>query len=230
MSDDKAAIYHIVAFVLEGKGSAKQAVKAIKREGRLNGVKVAAHAVVSRDEKGKIHVSESGRAGTGAAVGAVTGGILALFGPAGILTWAIAGGAIGGVAGHYLGRPMSRKDLKQMGEALDNDTSAFMVLVEDKEAEAVIDELDDINATVVTLTLGNELSGEIAEYMAADVTDSAGDEVVAVAAVEAAVNEDGSVDAVGTSVVEVSVPEGEDLPDEGDDDGGDAADTVDTAS
>jgi len=74
------------------------------------------------------------------------------------------------VAGKYLGRPFPKEDLKQIGDAMQADTSAFLLLVEDVESEAVIDKMKGVNADVVTLTVGDELSGEIAQMVAGDAT------------------------------------------------------------
>ena len=55
----------------------------------------------------------------GGTVGAVTGGLLGLIGgPVGVLAWAVGGAVVGGVAGHYMGRPISKGDLQEIGDAL----------------------------------------------------------------------------------------------------------------
>ena len=97
-------------------------------------------------------------------------------GPAGLLAWTVGGAVVGGVAGKYLGRPFSKGDLKEIGEAMQPDTSAFLLLVEDWESEAVIDKMKGFNANVVTLTVGDELSGEIAQAVAGEATLSASED------------------------------------------------------
>ncbi len=56
---------------------------------------------------------------------------------------------------------------------MQSDTSAFLLLVEDVESEVVIDKMKGFNANVVTLTVGDELSGEIAQVAAGEATESA---------------------------------------------------------
>ena len=68
----------------------------------------------------------------GAAVGAVVG---ILFPPA-IIGSAIVGAAVGGVGGH-LWRGMSRSDVKEFGEIIDDGQAALLIVGEDKLAEAV---------------------------------------------------------------------------------------------
>jgi uncharacterized membrane protein len=126
----------------------------------------------------------------------VAGGLLGLIGgPAGLLAWAVGGAVVGGVAGKYLGRPFSKGDLKEIGEAMEPNTSAFLLLVEDINSEAVIDNMEGFNANVVTLTVGDELSGEIAQYVAGEATDADGNVVVGQAAVVA--DSSGDVAAAG---------------------------------
>jgi len=97
----------------------------------------------------------------------------------------VGGGVIGGVAGHYLGRPISKGDLEEIGEALSPDSSALLLLLEDTYSEGVINDMSGYNANVVTLTVGDDLSGEIAQYTAGQVTDDAGNVVAGESAVAA---------------------------------------------
>jgi uncharacterized membrane protein len=176
--EEKSAVYNIVAFNFAGKDTASQTVKDIKKSGALEGQSIVAEAIVEQDEKGKVHVHEPGRGGVGTAAGAVGGGLLGLIGgPAGLLAWTVGGAVVGGVAGKYLGRPFSKGDIKEIGEAMSPDTSAFLLLVEDKDSEKVVDSIGGYNANVVTLTVGDELSGQIAAYAAGEASDDQGNVV-----------------------------------------------------
>jgi uncharacterized membrane protein len=68
----------------------------------------------------------------GAAVGAVVG---ILFPPA-IIGTAIVGAAVGGVGGH-LWRGMSRADVKELGEIIDDGQAALLIVGESKVQQAV---------------------------------------------------------------------------------------------
>jgi uncharacterized membrane protein len=161
-------------------------VKEIKHSGALDGYDIVAQAVVEQTDKGKVRVHEPGRGGVGAAIGAAGGGLLALIGgPVGLLAMAAAGGVVGGVAGHYLGKPISKGDLKELGEKLPPDSSAFLLLLEDTYSEGVVDSLKGYNANVVTLTVGDELSGQIASYVAGAATDDQGNVVAGAGGVAA---------------------------------------------
>ena len=85
-------------------------------------------AVVTKDSKGKVHVNKdetSTRLGAvgGVAVGAVVG---ILFPPA-LLGSAVVGGVIGGAGGH-LWKGMSRGDVKELGEVIDEGEAALLVI------------------------------------------------------------------------------------------------------
>jgi uncharacterized membrane protein len=209
MSDqsESSGVYNILAFTFEGQDTAGQIVKEIKHSGALDGYDILAQAVVEQTPKGKVKVHEPGRGGVGAAVGVVGGGLLALIGgPVGVLALAAAGGVVGGVAGHYLGRPIKKGDLKELGEQLPPDSSACLLLLEDTYSESVVDSMAGYNANVVTLTVGDELSGQIAQYAAGEAHDDAGN----VVAGESVVAADAAGDVVaGSEVVAAS----------GDDDG-----------
>ncbi len=85
-------------------------------------------ALVSKDAEGKVHVMKHEKptqhgAWTGLAVGAVVG---ILFPPS-IIGAAVVGGVGGGVLGHMF-RGMSRHDVKELGELLDEGQAALIVV------------------------------------------------------------------------------------------------------
>lgn len=95
-------------------------------------------AVVTKDDKGKVHVNKDETttrrfAWGGAGVGAVIG---VLFPPS-IVGSAVVGAAIGGVTGH-LWKGMSRADVKELGEVID-DGQAALVIVGETTIRAAVD-------------------------------------------------------------------------------------------
>lgn len=94
-------------------------------------------AVIEKSDDGKVHVHKTELptqhgAWTGIGVGAVLG---ILFPPS-IIATAAAGGVIGGVTGH-LWKGMSRGDLKDLGETLDDGQAAIVVIGESKIDEQI---------------------------------------------------------------------------------------------
>src|SRR5215472_16571409 len=170
MSNKGSSIYNILVFSFGDTETADVVVKELKDSQKLGGYKVVAEAVVIREADGSIHVHEPGEGGTGAAIGAVVGGAIGLLGgPVGVLWLAAAGGALGGVAGHFAGRSIPGDDLKKIGEQLQPNSSAFLALVENTDAEAVVNSMAGVQANVVTVTLGDELSGTIAQAVEAEI-------------------------------------------------------------
>jgi hypothetical protein len=89
-------------------------------------------------------------------------------------------------------------DLKELGKALTPDSSAVLLLLKDVYTEAAIDSMSGYTANVVTLTLDNELSGEIARFVAGAVSDDEGNVIAGIGGVAA--DAEGDV-VVGADVV-----------------------------
>ena len=94
-------------------------------------------AVVTKDDQGKVHVNKdetSTRHGAwgGAAVGALVGIIF----PPSIVVGAAVGATVGGVSGH-LWKGMSRSDVKEFGDIIDQGQAALIIVGESKLQEAV---------------------------------------------------------------------------------------------
>ncbi len=175
--DTSSAVYNIVAFCFDGQDTAKQTLEDAKSAGALDGYDIVAECLVNQDEDGKVHIHEPGHGAWGAVIGGAIGGALGLIGgPAGVLALAASGAAIGGVAGH-LDRVVPKEDLEEIGEALTPDTSAVLLLLEDTQTEDAVDSMSGYNAQVVKLTVGSDLSGQIAQYTAGAVTDDEGNVV-----------------------------------------------------
>ena len=140
----------------------------IKKHAGESGLKVKAWAVISVNSKGKVKVSETSKAGLGAGVGAGAGVLLGLIGgPAGLLLMTLGGAALGGIAGKHMGNVIPEDQLKALGASMEPNTSAILVLMEDIAAEKVNQTLAPYAPSTVTLTVGDQASGELvqAEYV-----------------------------------------------------------------
>jgi uncharacterized membrane protein len=169
----KNAVYNIIAFVFADPKKAMMVhdeLKASKAAAKEQGYKIVANAVVEVDDKGKAHIHEGGHGGWGAAGGVAVGGFLGLIGgPVGLLAWVVAGGVIGGFAGKIGGRAIPKEDLEKLADYMQPNTSAILAIIEDKGAEQLINQMSPYQAQVVTLTVGDETSGEIAQAVAVEV-------------------------------------------------------------
>ena len=94
-------------------------------------------AVVTKDYDGEVHVNKDEMATRhGAWGGAAAGAVIGILFPPAIIGTAAVGAAVGGVSGH-LWRGMSRADVKEFGEVIDDGTAALVVVGESKIEQAV---------------------------------------------------------------------------------------------
>lgn len=93
-------------------------------------------AVVTKDD-GKVHVNKDEMATRhGAWGGAAVGAAIGILFPPAVIGTAIAGAAVGGVGGH-LWRGMSRSDVKELGEIIDDGQAALVIVGESKLEQAL---------------------------------------------------------------------------------------------
>ncbi len=94
-------------------------------------------SVVTKDDKGKVHVNKDEMATRhGAWGGAAAGALVGIIFPPSIIVTAAAGAAVGGVSGH-LWRGMSRSDVKEFGDVIDEGEAALVIVGEIKLLDAV---------------------------------------------------------------------------------------------
>ncbi len=127
---DKDVFLFVGTYASEGDARADfDAVKALHREGVIGTYDIA---MVTKDGQGKVHVKKHEKptehgVWTGVAVGALVG---ILFPPS-IIATGVAGGVAGGLVGH-LWRGMSRADVKELGELIDDGEAALVIVGESK--------------------------------------------------------------------------------------------------
>lgn len=161
--------YNIIVVKFDGKDRAKQVVDLAKKQQKAGDYKVKAWAVIEVDEKGKTEVKQMGHGGVGAGVGAGTGVVLSLLGgPAGLLAWALGGAVVGGLLGKYGAHKFDSTQLKAVGATMENNTSGIIMVLEDTMMESVANDMGATGGTIVTVTLGDQLSGEVATLTAID--------------------------------------------------------------
>jgi uncharacterized membrane protein len=94
-------------------------------------------AVITKDDKGKIHLDKDETTTRhGAWGGAAAGALVGILFPPSIIGSAIVGAAIGGVSGH-LWKGMSRTDVKEFGEAIDAGEAALVIVGETTIEDAI---------------------------------------------------------------------------------------------
>jgi len=94
-------------------------------------------AVITKDDKGKVHVNKDETATrkggwVGAGIGAAVG---LIFAPA-VLASAVVGAGVGAVSGH-LSKGLSRSDVKELGDLIDEGEAALLVVGESTIEDAI---------------------------------------------------------------------------------------------
>jgi uncharacterized membrane protein len=177
---DKTYVLYAASYASKDDALADlEALKEIKSSGEIRDLTAA---IVSKNEKGKLHVHETTHAGKVAAgVGIVGGAIIgAVFPPAGVAVIAASAagaagvGVVAGAIGHFAGG-ISRKDMKELGEFLDAGEAAMLAVAVDaidtdidaalsratKKASRAIDK-GDVQAAVADLEKGLDKAVNIA--------------------------------------------------------------------
>jgi len=126
---DKDKSETLIYAVYNGQDTATQVYKTMQQNQSSTGERIEAYAVVSKDLKGKVRVRDQRKRDSG--IGAVVGGVIGLVGgPVGVAAGAAAGGAMGYLTGDAVG--ISRDNVESMKNALVEDSSALVVVLEDK--------------------------------------------------------------------------------------------------
>jgi uncharacterized membrane protein len=136
----------LVYAVYDGQDTATQVFKTMKSAQSATGERIESYAVVSKDLKGKVQVRD--QRGRDAGVGAILGGVIGLVGgPVGVAAGATAGGAAGYLTGNAVGIP--RDQVENMKQSLTPDSSALVVVLEDRWVQDVERDLTQAHARAV---------------------------------------------------------------------------------
>ena len=111
-----------------------EAIKELHAAGIIGGYDAA---VIHKGEDGKVHVNKDETATRkGAWGGAVVGAVVGILFPPSIIAGAAIGALAGGVGGHIF-KGMSRSDMKDLGELLDEGQAGLIVVGDWKLEEAI---------------------------------------------------------------------------------------------
>lgn len=143
----------LIYAVYDGQDTAGQVFQTMKNTQRDTGERIESYAVVSKDLKGNVRVRDQRRRDAG--VGAVLGGVIGLIGgPAGVAAGAVAGGAVGYLTGNAVGIP--RDKVESMRSSLTPDSSALVVVLDDRWVQNVEHDLSQAHARAV---IANQIAG-----------------------------------------------------------------------
>ena len=145
MSDEPVFVY-VAAY--DDEGDARADYEVLKELHAAGVVGTYDAALITKDDEGKVHVHKREKPTQhGAWTGAGVGALLGILFPPSILGSAVVAGAAGGLMGH-LWHGMSRGDMKDLGEALDDGDAALVIVGRSKLEETLDRELRRANKRV----------------------------------------------------------------------------------
>ena len=164
---------HLLIADFNTPDGAKNAMKAVKKEK----IKRGDFAILSKDESGKLKISETDSWDwgifSGAFAGALIGGFIGVGG-------AMILGTIGGITVKLIDRGFPNDKLKEMAESLEPHHSMFVLLTDPESAPAVEGILDESGGQLISHALNADLVGELERavesgHVKIEVDDSDGD-------------------------------------------------------
>jgi uncharacterized membrane protein len=122
----------LVFAVYDSESGATDAFKSMQEAQHEKVIRMQSYAVVSKDQKSKVHVLRSNQKKHTTA-GAVIGGLIgSIGGPAGAAVGAAAGGGIGYATGEAMGIP--RRDIETIKTSLTPGSSALIAVIDERWA------------------------------------------------------------------------------------------------
>ncbi len=144
---------HMVLAHFAQEEAAQNALKALARAHKKEGLPLDGAALVYRDEKGHVHLKEidDAHAREGAVKGALIGGALGLlFGPLGVLGGGAIGAYYGGIAAEVINGGVPDAALHEIAALLPNEVYAVVALTTEERAADVEALLASLGGEVIT--------------------------------------------------------------------------------
>ena len=157
-----APIQLIVAAFQDAK-AADAALDGLKSAAKQGKIKVQNAAVLKKDSKGKIKITETADMGgsKGAAIGGVAGGAIGVLAGPALLVPAAVGALVGGLVAKMRDTGFNDDRLRKLGEGLKPGSSAIIAVVEHKWVSDIEKELKKQGADVLTESLRDDISAQL---------------------------------------------------------------------
>lgn len=153
----------LVVAAFKDEESAKAALKELKQIQREKLIKIENAAVLRKDQKGKLHITETHDmgGGKGAALGGVGGAAIGLIAGPALLVPAAVGALVGGLVAKLRDSGFSNQRLETVGAGLQPGTSAIVAVVEHTWVGDVEDALAEVEADVMTAEIGADIAEQL---------------------------------------------------------------------
>jgi uncharacterized membrane protein len=160
MSD---APVEVIVAAFQDEKAAKNALDVLKKAAKEGLIKIENAAVLSKDQKGKLHIKETGDMGgsRGAAIGGVGGAAIGLIAGAALVVPVAVGALVGGLTAKLRDSGFSDKRLESLGESLKPGSSAIVAVVEHIWVDKVKAELAKQRADVTTAEIKADIASQL---------------------------------------------------------------------
>lgn len=137
MADNKTVVVYVAAY--PSLNEAKADYEAVKQLHSAGVIGMYDAAIISKDATGKVNVAKTEKPTQyGAWTGMLVGALVGLFFPPYLIWEAAIGAGAGALIGHFW-RGLSRSDMKEIGDALQENSATLIVVGQSKLEKALQD-------------------------------------------------------------------------------------------
>jgi uncharacterized membrane protein len=153
----------VIVAAFQDEKAAKNALDSLKKAQKQGLIKIENAAVLSKDQKGKLHIKETEDMGgrRGAALGGVGGAAIGLIAGAALVVPVAVGALVGGLTAKLRDTGFSDKRLESLGESLKPGSSAIVAVVEHIWVDKVKAELAKERADVTTAAIKADIAEQL---------------------------------------------------------------------
>jgi uncharacterized membrane protein len=153
----------LLAAIYPDREHAQVILDMLERMHHANTVRLVDAALVTKDEQGKLQIQETKELTTrkGARRGAVIMGSMAILFPPTIIASAVAGGAIGAVAGRLRDSGIKNKQMRELAERLEPGKAVVVALSEEGSVARVQSALEGYEGHLVIAAIDEETMIEL---------------------------------------------------------------------
>jgi uncharacterized membrane protein len=153
----------LIVAAFKDEKTAKEALKALKQAQKDKLIKIDNAAVLRKDEKGKLHITETADMGgkKGAALGGIAGAAIGLIAGPALLVPAAVGALVGGLAAKLRDSGFSNARLETLGEGLKPGSSAIVAVVEHTWVIQVENAMAEAGADMMTASISADISAQL---------------------------------------------------------------------
>ncbi len=155
----------LIVAAFQDEQGADKALKKLQQAKKQHLVGIQNAAVIRRDQKNRLHISETAdwSGGKGAAVGAIVGGAIGLIFPPSVLAAGAVGAAVTGLGARLRDSGFPDEHLKEIGAALKPGTSAIVAVVEHTWVADLERELEAQGAKTVREAIAADIAEQLAQ-------------------------------------------------------------------